>query len=118
MAFDVLTTVTELAPTLDGQVGIKRIEQWIGDCCESNEIPVDAIAKAIYAALDRDYASSPSGKKKAESALHWAQKLIKKVQREILTHIFGKLAHKIIVTGSRNAVNMIRHISKAFPKDT
>jgi hypothetical protein len=40
------------------------------------------------------------------------------VQREIPTDIFGELADKIILTGSRNAANMIRQISKAFPKDT
>jgi hypothetical protein len=116
-AYEVLTILTELAPIVDKQAGIRKIEQWIGDCCESNEIPVDAIAKAIYAAIDRDYANSPSGKKKAESVLIWAQKLVKRVGREIPREMFGNLADKIIATGSRVAANIIRNLSNSFAQE-
>ena len=111
LAYDVITYVTELAPNVERQGAQKKIQQWISDCCESSEVPATAISQAIYAALDHNYGETASGKKKAEAALSWAQKLIKKLTREIPRDIFGELADKMIATGSRTAANIIRQIS-------
>jgi hypothetical protein len=111
VASDVLATITELAPNISRQSAVTHIQRWIAECSESSEIPVSAIASAIYAALDHNYGPTASGKKRAESALSWAQKLIKKIQREIPRDIFGNLADKFIATGSRNAATMIRQIA-------
>jgi hypothetical protein len=112
VAFDVLEAVKRLSPNAQSQGKLRKIEQWVGDCCESSEIPVNVIAEAIFAALDHDYPATASGKKKAESALGWAHKLIKKIQRDIPRAIFDQLADKIIATGSRVAANILRQISK------
>jgi hypothetical protein len=117
VAFEVLTRVTELAPTIERQSGLRHVRDWISACCESSEIPVDAIAAAIYATLNREYGPSTSGKKRAEESLSWAQKLIKHVSREIPRDIFGQLAGKVIATGSRNAANMIRQIANIVARE-
>lgn len=111
LAYDVITHLTEVAPSVERQSGQKKLQQWISDCCESSEVPATAISQAIYAALDHTYGDTASGKKKAEAALSWAQKLIKKLTREIPRDIFGELADKIIATGSRTAANIIRQIA-------
>jgi hypothetical protein len=117
VAFEVLTQVTELAPSVKHHLGIRRMREWIGACCESSEIPVDSIAEAIYATLDQEYGASTSGKKRAEEALSWAQKLMKKVGREIPRDRFGGLAEKFIATGSRNAANIIRQIANIVARE-
>lgn len=111
MAYEVLTYLTTVGGSYDKQSAIHKIETWIDDCCSSSDIPVDDIARAIYTVLDHDFPSTSSGKKKAESALVWAQKLINKVQRQIPRDIFEPLTEKFKNTGSRNAQKIIRQIS-------
>lgn len=111
MAYEVLTHLTEVGGRYDKQSSLHKMENWINDCCGSGEIPVDDIARAIYVVLDHDFQPTSSGKKKAESVLNWAEKLIKKVQRQIPRDIFQPLCEKFINTGSRNAEKMIRQIS-------
>ncbi|OHT16445.1 hypothetical protein TRFO_02707 [Tritrichomonas foetus] len=111
MGFEVISFIAENGNKYDKQSAIRKLQQWIDDCCGSSEIPVEDIAKAIYAVLDHEFPATSSGKKKAELTLSWAEKLIKKVQRQIPRHIFAPLCEKFINTGSRNAATMIRQIS-------
>lgn len=110
-AYTVLLKITELSPSYDKQFAQKNLRQWISDCCESNEIPSDAISSAIYASINHEYNNKAAGKKKAENALYWAQKLIKGFSKEIPRDIFQDLAPKFIETGSRLAATLIRQIA-------
>ena len=111
IAYEVLVYLTKISPKYEQNFALKKIQKWISECSESGEIPVDDIAKAIYAAIDHEYSSNASGKKKAEAYLSWAQKLLNKIQRNVPRNIFSKLSEKFINTGSRAAAMMIRQIS-------
>ena len=113
IGYEVITYITEIGPNFNRASAIRKMEQWIDDCCGSNEIPVEEIAKSIYCVLDHEYQSTASGRKKAENALVWAEKLIKKIQRNIPRDIFSPLCEKFINTGSRNAATIIRQISNS-----
>lgn len=113
MAYEILGHITEVGGNYEKQSAIHKMENWINDCCRSSEIPVDDIARAIYVVLDHDFQPTSSGKKKAENVLNWAEKLIKKTQRNIPKDMFLPLCEKFKNTGSRNAEKIIRQISGA-----
>ncbi|KAH0792773.1 hypothetical protein GPJ56_003396 [Histomonas meleagridis] len=111
IAYQVLTYLTEITPKVERQSAINKIQRWVALCAECGEIPVQDISCAIYATLDREYQATTSGKKKAETALTWAQKLLNKIQRSIPRDIFRQLVEKYIKTGSRLAAEKIKQIS-------
>jgi hypothetical protein len=113
LAFEILTLINGVARNVEKQGTVRKCEQWISDCCGNNEVPVDLISQTIYALLDRQYPATASGKKKAEAGLGWAQKLMKKIGREIPRDMFGELADRVIACGSRTAANILRQISNA-----
>ena len=87
------------------------MRNWISECCNSGDLTSDTIADAIYAAINYPYEETNSGKKLAEAALKWADKLLKKLERDIPRDKFKSLTPIVVATGSRTAANIIRQIT-------
>jgi len=110
VAFEVLQFLTEIAPKVQSQFGTKTLREWIEKCTESSEIPVDAVSNAIYAAVNYEYSPDSSGRKKAESAVKWAYKQMKKAGPNAPRDMFNQLADRIADTGSRVASSTMNHL--------
>jgi len=110
-SYDVLSLITSLAPSVNKPSQIDILRDWISECCDTNEIPLDVVTDAVFAAINYPCDSTASGKKKIEKALKWAQKLINKLERDVPRTKFASLTEKVVATGSRNAANMIRQLS-------
>ena len=110
-AFDVISYLTKIALNVSGPRRLEIMRNWISECCKSGDINNDTIADAIFAAINYPYEESNSGKKLAESALKWADKLLRKLERDIPREKFQALTPVVVATGSRTAANIIRQIT-------
>ncbi|EAY21802.1 hypothetical protein TVAG_238280 [Trichomonas vaginalis G3] len=110
-AFDVLDSVTKVAPKVEQPKRLEIMRNWISECCKNGDISSDSIVDAIFAAINYEYNETPSSKKKLEAALKWADRLIKKLERDINRNKFREMMPMIAATGSREAGNLIRSIT-------
>ena len=110
-AYDVITYLTKIASKVSGPKRLEIMRNWISECCNSGDLTSDTIADAIYAAINYPYEETNSGKKLAEAALKWADKLLKKLERDIPRDKFKSLTPIVVATGSRTAANIIRQIT-------
>lgn len=110
-AFDVIDAVSKVAPKVEQPKRLEIMRNWISECCKNGDISSDTIVDAIYAAINYEYNETPSSKKKLEAALEWADKLIKKLERDINRSKFREMMPMIAATGSRKAGNLIRQIT-------
>lgn len=110
-SFDVMEFLRKLAKEVKEPSRLELMRRWIGECCESSECPSDNIAAAVFAAIDYEWDDSNKGRKLCESALEWAVKLMKRLDRDVPRTKFAELSERVAKTGSRNAANMVRQLS-------
>lgn len=110
-SFDVMEFLRKLAKEVKEPSRLDLMRRWIGECCESSECPSDNIAAAVFAAIDYEWEATNKGRKLCESALEWAVKLMKRLDREVPRTKFAELTERVAKVGSRNAANMVRQLS-------
>ena len=110
-AFDIISFLTKISTKVGTPKRLEIMRNWISECCKSGDLGSDVIADAIFSAVDYNYQETNSGKKRAEAALEWAEKLLRKLERDIPREKFQKLIPIVVATGSRKASNLIRQIT-------